>query len=47
MTEVDVIELGFNSIYDYSYSYINKFKTNCEMFFRHLDEELSINRVKN
>jgi hypothetical protein len=47
MTEVRVSELGFNSIYDYSYSDINKFEANCEIFFRHLDKELSINIVKN
>jgi hypothetical protein len=35
------LKLGFNSIYAYSYSDINKFKISCEAYFRNLDEELS------
>ena len=35
------LKLGFNTIFAYSYSDINKFKFSCEAYFRKLDEELS------
>ena len=40
------LKSGFNSIYAYNYSCVVRFKTNCEKYFRDLDEELSINREK-
>ena len=36
------LKLGFNSIYAYNYSDINKFKIACENYFRQLDNQLTI-----
>jgi hypothetical protein len=36
------LKLGFNSIYAYNYSDINKFKIACEKYFRELDNQLTI-----
>lgn len=35
------LKIGYNTIFAYSYSDINKFKVSCESYFRNLDEELS------
>ena len=35
------LKRGFNSIYAYNYSDVNKFNNACKLFFRNLDEELS------
>jgi hypothetical protein len=35
------LKLGFNSIYAYNYSDINKFKIYCENYFRQLDNQLT------
>jgi hypothetical protein len=40
------LKLGFNSIYAYNYSCVDRFKKNCEKYFRNLDEELSTSREK-
>jgi hypothetical protein len=34
------LKIGYNTIYAYNYSDINKFKIACENYFRQLDNEL-------
>ena len=36
------LKMGFNTIYAYSYSDIDKFKRACEGYFRELDEQLNV-----
>ena len=39
------LKLGFNSIYAYNYACIDRFKINCEKYFRELDIELSEKKI--
>lgn len=40
------LKIGYNTIYAYNYSCIDRFKIECEKYFRDLDNELSISREK-